>query len=302
MDHGTGRVRVFGLFRPLAASVVVAMATIAAIPSQADPLRDITYGERARNQLDLYLPDGVDTPPLVVFIHGGRWFRNDKSQIERHDRAKQLNAAGFAVASINHTFSDEAIWPAQLLDLRAAFGFLREQAAEYGYDAGRMAVWGQSSGAHLALWAAFDAAQDPDTGIDALVAWYAPSDLFNIAADRAADTVPDRDGLSEEPTPESLLIGQPVPENKALADAASPLAHMLSLPQETELPPTLLVHGTADFVMSPLQTLRLYDAMKGRVGDSGVTLRLVEDGGHGGDLFDAEVQPVIDFLKAAFEG
>lgn len=276
-------------------------AALCATATAAETLRDIAYGDRARNQLDLYLPDGIENPALVVFIHGGRWFRNDKTQIELHDRVTQLNAAGFAIASINYTFSDEDIWPAQLNDLRKAFDFLRSQAAIYGYDADRIAVWGQSSGAHLALWATFDQSSDPDTRLSALISWYAPSDLFAIIPDRAADEVPDRGNLAEEPTPESLLVGKPVPDNKDLADAASPLAYLQSLPETTEIPPTLLVHGTADFVISPLQTLRLYEAMNARPGTRSVTLRLVEGAGHGGDQFDAEVQPVIAFLTSVLD-
>lgn len=282
-------------------TALIVAAAIATTSAQAKSLHDIAYGDRARNQLDLYLPDGVENAPLIVFIHGGRWFRNDKSQLERHDRAARLNEAGFAVASIDYTFSSEDIWPAQLADLRNAFGFLRAEAETYGYDASRVAVWGQSSGAHLALWAAFDQATSPETRLDALVSWYAPSDLYAIVADRADDDVPVRGDLAKEPTPESLLIGKPVPEHRKLADAASPLAFLKTLPDDAPLPPTLLVHGTADFVISPLQTLRLYEAMKARVGSQGVTLRLVEGGGHGGDAFDAEVRPAIDFLKTALD-
>ncbi|MGR5542312.1 hypothetical protein ACPV5V_27575, partial [Vibrio campbellii] len=44
--------------------------------------KDLSSGEGSRNQLDLYLPDGVANPPLVIFVHGGQWKRNDKSQVE----------------------------------------------------------------------------------------------------------------------------------------------------------------------------------------------------------------------------
>lgn len=299
MDHGAGRVRALCKSGFLTATVLFVATTAGTILAQASVVRDIAYGDRARNQLDLYLPDGVKNPPLVVFIHGGRWFRNDKTQVERHDRATQLNQAGLAVASINYTFSDEAIWPAQLNDLRTALDFLRENGPRYGYDSERIAVWGQSSGAHLAIWAAFDQTGDPNTSLKALVSWYAPTDLFNIAPDRAADEVPDRGNLAKEPTPESLLIGKPVPDNKTLADAASPLFYLNGLPDDVSLPSTLLVHGTADFVISPLQTQRLYNAMKSRSETANITLRLIEGGRHGGEKFDAEVQPAIEFLKAA---
>ncbi len=268
----------------------------------AESFKDVRYGNKARNLLDLYVPAGVESPPLVVFVHGGRWFRNDKTQIERHDRVNALNRAGFAVASVNYTFSSEAHWPAQKDDLVEAFAFLRRRSEQFGFDAKRIAVWGQSSGAHLALWAAYQGALDPATRLQALVSWYAPSDLYALIPDRAADNVEDRGNLEKEPTPESLLIGAPVAENKAKADQASPFQYLRILPEHVPLPSTLLVHGTEDFVVSPLQTDRLYMAMKSHGGARELRLRRVKNAGHGGDAFDSEVAPVIDFLKTAFAG
>ncbi len=277
------------------------LAGVIALPCSAEIKQDIAYGDKPRNQLDLYLPDGVTSPPVVVFIHGGRWFRNDKTQIENLDRVNQILEAGIAIASINYTFSSEAIWPAQLDDLRSAFDFLRSNGDTLGYDAERMAVWGQSSGAHLALWAAFDQAQSPDTALDGLISWYAPSDLYEIIPDRAADTVPDRDGMNDEPSPESLLVGATVPENKALADAASPVDFLESLPGDIALPDALLVHGDRDFVISPLQTERLYDAMQSHEGVGALEMRIVEGGGHGRPGFGAEVPAAIEFLNTVFD-
>lgn len=107
---------------------------------------DIEYGDRERNRLDLYLPDDVKNPPLVVFIHGGRWCRNDKSQITRHDRAAKLAGAGLAVASINHTWSTQARWPVQRDDLHRAFAFLRARAGVHGYDAAVLRYGGSPRG------------------------------------------------------------------------------------------------------------------------------------------------------------
>lgn len=279
---------------------VAGISALLASPAASEVLSDIAYGDNARNQLDLYLPDGVKNPPVVVFIHGGRWFRNDKTQIGRHNRIKKVNDAGIAIASINYTFSDEAVWPAQLDDIRTAFDFVRNNGNSYGYDADKIAVWGQSSGAHLALWAAFDLARSEETQLDAVISWYAPTDLFGIIPDRAADDVPDREGMNKEPSPESLLVGAPVLKNKKLADAASPLHFLSTLPADTALPPALLVHGTADFVISPLQTIRLYETMQSHAGSGSVELRLVEGAGHGREPFDAEVAPVVDFLTQTF--
>ena len=268
----------------------------------------VRYGPRERNRLDLYLPDGdadARARPLVLFIHGGRWFRNDRSQIHRHDRAARLTEAGFAVASMDHTYSSEAAWPAQREDVAAALRFLSDAADRYGYDASRIAVWGQSSGAHLTLWALVLSARDEAPRVSAVVSWYAPSDLPNVAADREADAAPGGAGRSSEPSPEARLVGadsHETPANPAdiasALEAASPLAAIRALPPEAELPTMLLVHGTADPVVSPRQTQRLYATVIARDPD-GATLRLVKGGEHGGEEFDPVVGETIAFLEDA---
>jgi acetyl esterase/lipase len=257
---------------------------------------DISYGPGDRNTMDLYLPDGVENAPVVVFIHGGRWFRGDKSQIELYDRVESLTQAGIGIASINYTYSSEAIWPQQIDDVMAALHYVNDNGGTYGYDASRMAVWGQSSGAHLALWAGLKSAEDPDLDLATVVSWYAPSDLFSITADRVADDVPGENERFPEPSPESLLIGLPVPDNKPEADAASPQSYAASLPDGKPLPDFLLTHGTQDFVISPLQTQRMYDTLIAQGGSEDVQLRWVVDGRHGGDLFGPEADYTAHYL------
>ena len=60
--------------------------------------------------LDLHLPD-ADSPGLVLYIHGGAWFRGDKDQVEDYDRLKTMLDAGLAVATMNYTWSQQQTWP-----------------------------------------------------------------------------------------------------------------------------------------------------------------------------------------------
>ena len=279
----------------LASSALVAMA-FASSADAATIMKDIAYGPEARNTLDLYLPDGVKDAPIVMFVHGGRWFRGDSTQIELYDRVESLTKAGIAIASINYTYSSENIWPQQIDDVLGALDFVHESGDDFGYDSSRMAVWGQSSGAHLALWAGLLAEDELGIDLETVVSWYAPSDLAEIAPDRIRDDVPGENERFPEPSPESLLIGLPVPDNEAEADAASPSVYVEGLERGKKLPDFLLTHGDADFVISPLQTDRLYQNLLDQGGSGEVVLRTVLGGRHGGDAFGPEADFTARYL------
>lgn len=104
--------------------------------------------------LDLWVPDGHMSPPLVVWIHGGAWLFGDRRYLPETLRPNQLFdeslAAGLAIASIDYRHSREAPFPAQLHDSKAAIRYLRAHSDELGIDTDRIGVWGESAGGHLA--------------------------------------------------------------------------------------------------------------------------------------------------------
>ena len=88
--------------------------------------KDVEYvpGGQARHKLDIYLPpkSGRQPLPLIVWIHGGAWIGGSKDNC----RAAPLFApAGYIVASINYRLVQEAIFPAQVFDCKAAVRWLR---------------------------------------------------------------------------------------------------------------------------------------------------------------------------------
>ena len=86
--------------------------------------------------LDLYTPDGVARPPLVVWIHGGGWSAGDKFPTP----AVRLVAAGYAVASVDYRLTGEAKFPAQIHDCKAAIRWLRANARKYNLDSAHIGV------------------------------------------------------------------------------------------------------------------------------------------------------------------
>ncbi len=276
-------------------SALISDAVIPAPKTGHSFVRDLAYGSGERNRMDLYVPDVADNPPLVLFVHGGSWFRGDKIDALKYARLDKLLAAGFAVASMNHTYSQQAIWPRQLHDLKSAVTFLGSRAQDYGYDFSRLLVWGQSSGGHIGLWAGVLSARGDIPPVTAIVGWFPPCNLYQLWHDRENDDVPRGNEDVELPTPESRLLGGDVQKNRRAADAASPDVAAAELDPAKMFPPTLLVHGTADPAVSPLQSERVRDVLAAR--GTRVELIQVPGGGHGGDGFDAVVDPCIRFLS-----
>jgi acetyl esterase/lipase len=86
--------------------------------------------------------------PALLDLHGGAWYRKDRTANEPMDRAAA--ASGMLVAAIDLTLAGEAPYPASLDDARHAVRWLKETAREWKGDAARLGVLGSSSGGHVA--------------------------------------------------------------------------------------------------------------------------------------------------------
>ena len=257
---------------------------------------DIVYGEVPGYrplELDLYLPEAAGPVPVIVHVHGGGWRRGSR----RHplpalgaDFYDRLAAQGFAVAAIDYRLSGEARFPAPLDDVRAAIGWAGDHGTSYGLDADRVFGWGDSAGGHLALLAALTGA--PVRGV---VAWFPVTDLAGLPSDVAdAGGVPDPGPASRE----ALLLGAPAASVPELARQASPVAHA-----SAAAPPVLLMHGAADDLVPPAQSVRLAGALRGA--GATVELELVPGATHfwnGASDVGGIVRRSVEFLRKATPG
>lgn len=240
-------------------------------------LPDIRYGEVLGYrplELDLYLPVGVEAPaPVVVYVHGGGWqrgSRRDPPPLLDADFYDQIAAGGFAVAAVDYRLSAEARFPAALEDVRAAVDWVRSNAGDYGLDAGRVFLWGDSAGGHLALLAALTGTTLTGAGVRAAVAWFPVTDLLALPSDlAAAGFVPDLGPDSRE----ARLLGAPAASVPDLARQASPVTHA-----HAGAPPILLLHGDMDDLVPAAQSVRLAGALE--AAGAHVELELVPGASH----------------------
>jgi acetyl esterase/lipase len=209
-------------------------------------------------ELDLYVPDGVTTPPVILFLHGGGWRVGTRAVFcptwldWSPDPFQRLVTAGFAVASIDYRLSAEATFPAQLDDAKAAVGWLRTRAAELGVDASQIVAWGESAGAHLAVLLGLTAgASDRVAGV---VDWYGPADLLSLADQALPNAVARADAPDSR---EALLVGAPLEEAPDLARRASPTSFV-----HPGAPPFHIAHGVEDRFIPAAQSTQLAGALR----------------------------------------
>lgn len=209
--------------------------------------------------------------------------------------ARLLLDEGYAVASVNYRLSDEATFPAQLHDCRAAVRWLRMHAEEHNLDASRVGVWGASAGGHLAamLGTADGFLREGDysaggfsAGVRAVCDWFGPTDFLRM---NDAPGAMDHDAPD---SPESRLVGGPIREHADRVAAANPAAYVTG-----DSAPFLIVHGAEDDLVPRSQSELLHAALVAARVES--ELIVLDGAGHGfgPDHVDAAVGPAQRFFR-----
>lgn len=194
------------------------------------------YGADPAQKLELLVPEGAAPAagfPLVVFFHGGGWHEGDP-----HDYrfiARALAEHGYAAALVGYRLNRAGRFPNMLLDSAAGVRRALDHAAAHRVDASRVALMGHSAGAYNAAMLALDrrwlrGAGVPDGAVRGAVVLAGPADFYPF------DKKSSINAMGHWPRPAET---QPV--NFVRADA----------------PPLLLVHGTADTVVRPRNSIIL---------------------------------------------
>ncbi len=207
--------------------------------------------------LDLHRPETDAEPPCVVYFHGGGWARGSRDA-HAHERLRALTAYGVAVASVSYRLVDVATHPAQLDDARAAVAWLRAHGREHRLRTERIGAWGASAGAWIALMLNLTQGE-PAGAVQAVAAWFPPTDLTSVASQRAAARRPVPAFMEGRPLPDmaaGLLGLERVSDDPAAARAASPTTHAASASG-----PTLLIHGDDDGLINVQQSIALHHAL-----------------------------------------
>lgn len=268
-------------------------------------IEGVTYASRPSTELkvDLYLPESKTPTPLVVWIHGGGWLAGNRKSSP--DLRQYYASRGIAMATIDYRLSHEAIFPAQIEDVKAAIRWLRGNDAQYNLDPNHVATWGSSAGAHLAALAATvdDVAEvegddiyeitpsvEPDESgtVQAAIPWYPPTDLLEMdtqdSNDDGAQGIIDHDDAG---SPESLLIGEPIQNVPEKTDRANPITYI-----DSDDPPFLFMHGKQDRLVPYEQSRVMYQALRDECIEA--TFYNLHNLGHGFGFDELTQKPVIE--------
>jgi acetyl esterase/lipase len=236
-------------------------------------------------KMDIQAPQGVSRAPLVVYVTGGGFISAGKTN--GLNLRSYVAEAGFVVASVEYrTVSDGATWVDGVSDVKAAIRYLRAHADQYRIDPARVAVWGESAGGYLASlvgvtagMSEFDVGEnlDQSSAVRAVVDKFGPSDLARLSDD--FDPATRRAWLAPETAAARYAgvgAGRSLLDNPSAVAGADPITYV-----DRSDPPFLLMHGSADTLVSPSQTLLLHTALRAAGVDS---TRLVLTGANHGDL------------------
>lgn len=266
---------------------------------------DVAYGVHSPSQkLDIYLPENGDGPfPIIMHIHGGAFMFGDKADIQLRPMLNGL-ARGYAIVSINYRLSGEALFPAQIYDVKTAIRWVKANAASYQFDASRIALWGGSAGGHLSALAGTSAhaeeLDDPNRAntlvtseVQVVVDWFGPTNFLTMDELFVHSPVKPHQVHHAADSPESKLIGSPIAELPELVHAANPETYIWE-----RTPPFLIQHGTHDPLIPTMQSVVFADKLQAILGSDKVTLELLEGAGHGGEAFETpdNVNRVLDFI------
>jgi len=232
------------------------------VPDDIQLVRDVVYstapgkdGTNIELKMDCaFLKKSDGQPmPVIIYIHGGGWSGGNRNMGLPFSIA--FARGGYFACTISYRLSGEAIFPAQVHDVKAAVRFIREHAEQLVIDPDRIGVWGHSAGGHLSAMLGVTGndhsldgpVNDKSAGseVQAVVDVSGPTDLVRIAP-----------GGNGGPMI-SQFLGGTVREKQDEAKAASPVNYV-----DAKDAPFLIIQGGQDNLVPDEQAEIMRDALK----------------------------------------
>lgn len=253
-------------------------------------------------RMTIFVPRTTGRKPAVVYFPGGGFTSTD------FEKFAELRFAfarrGFVVAAAEYRVIPSR-FPAPVEDAKAAVRWLRAHAEEYGVDPGSIGVLGDSAGGYVVQmlgttnheegWDKGDF-RDVSSAVQAVASLYGISDMSSIGEgfDESVQAI-----HRSPAVPESILLNgfafRTLPprlsETPEVVRSASAIHHVSG-----DEPPFLLMHGTDDPLVSPLQSRRMHEALRARGDD--VEFVMVKGAKHADRIWHQEpvIRRIVDWF------
>ena len=266
----------------------------------------VYYGESEAQYADLYVPNTDEPSPLFVLVHGGGFVSNDAQSRQAQFMYRYFRDHGYACASVNYRLAAEAPFPAAIEDVGAAVKYLGQHAGEFGYNAEKVAIWGESAGGYLA---AYEAISETEVNIAALVDFYGCTDFLTMEEQFEALGIPKLvrtianswavGALEGFSSCEEYWLRKPYAEwSEELKKTASVVWQAEHNAKNPSLR-SLIYHGDADMTVPDAQSAALFSALKHACGEGNVKYERFHGYMHAADRFysDERLSEVESFIR-----
>ncbi len=200
--------------------------------------------------------------PLLA-LHGGSWKFRGVGFVGLDSQISHLTEQGYIVFMPSYRLAGQldgntdcqnAIWSDITSDAEYALGWVKSNGAAYGASNGKVTLFGQSSGAHLAGWLL----THKPTDITKAVLLYPPTDVQDFILNRGSVSplgVETLEGYLGAKLSDPRILNHPGVMVNSFPGiiAANPTAY----------PPVFIIHGRADELVPSQQSVRLCNAYTG---------------------------------------
>ena len=212
--------------------------------------KDISYGERARQVYDLYIPKNLSkkkTQGVILFIHGGAWTQGSKSNMS--SVARTFAKKGYITATMSYDLLPDSSGVAQLLgadvvshgqggkananindileDVDLCIKSIAKKTKKLGYKADALCLSGVSAGSHISLLYAYGHAKESAIPIKCVFTLTAPVAFYKDTFDNmtVAETAEYASLISGKKITEKDL-NKPGKSKKKILDSISPVSYI----------------------------------------------------------------------------
>lgn len=237
--------------------------------------KNIAYGERPAEKLDVYQPAAPGPHPVLIWVHGGGWSTGSKELYA--PVAQRIVPENVVVVIPGYTLFPHAHAFDQVREIARAFRWTRENIARYGGDPDRIILGGQSAGAHLSGLVSLDASYLETLG-------HSPAEISGWYGIAGPYSIPAQVKYERTARHHDIRLLYDFFDGEGNFERGSPQNFVRS-----DTMPILLIHGSADETVPLRMGENFHNAL--RAVNAPSTLKIYHGAAHSGLLFDALTHP-----------